>query len=63
VRAVTGTRVAYRDGVPIAAMEGDYVRPLIAAADVAPALASDVATLLAGRPMPPVISGFVGRMS
>ncbi len=29
--------------------------------DVAPALASDVASLLAGRPMPPVISGFVGR--
>jgi len=63
VRAIAASRIVYRDGVPIAAMEGDYVRPLIAAADVAPALASDVASLLAGRPMPPVISGFVGRMS
>jgi ATP-dependent Lhr-like helicase len=60
VRAVAATRVVYRDGVPLAAMEGDYVRPLIET-DVAPALASDVASLLAGRPMPPVISGFVGR--
>ena len=31
--------------------------------DVTPALAADVASLLAGRPMPPVMSGFVGRMS
>ena len=61
VRAVTGTRVAYRDGVPIAAMEGDYVRPLIPLGDVAPAFAADVATRLAGRPMPAVLSGFVGR--
>jgi ATP-dependent Lhr-like helicase len=60
VRAVAATRVVYRDGIPLAAMEGDYVRPLIET-DVAPALASDVASLLAGRPMPPVISGFVGR--
>jgi hypothetical protein len=60
VRAVAATRVVYRDGVPLAAMEGDYVRPLIQV-DVAPALASDVTSLLAGRPMPAVISGFVGR--
>ena len=61
VRAVTATRIAYRDGVPIAAMEGDYVRPLIELTDVAPALAAEVATTLAGRPMPAVLSGFVGR--
>src|SRR6185436_14354523 len=30
VRAVAATRVLYRDGVPLAAMEGEYVRPLIA---------------------------------
>src|SRR5207247_8646996 len=63
VRAIAASRIVYRDGVPLAAMEGDYVRPLIEAAEVAPALASDVASLLAGRPMPPVISGFVGRLS
>ena len=62
VRAIAASRIVYRDGVPLAAMEGDYVRPLIEAAEVAPALASDVASLLAGRPMPAVISGFVGRV-
>ena len=61
VRAVTASRVAYCDGVPIAALEGDYVRPLIAETDVAPVLAAEVATSLTGRPMPPVLSGFVGR--
>ena len=61
VRAVAGSRVAYRNGVPLAALEGDYVRPLIELTDVAPALASEVASTLTGRPMPPVLSGFVGR--
>jgi ATP-dependent Lhr-like helicase len=61
VRAVAATRIAYRDGVPIAAMEGDYVRPLIPLTDVAPAFAAEVATTLAGRPMPGVLGGFVGR--
>ena len=61
VRAVTATRVAYRDGVPLAAMEGDYVRPLIAEIEVAPALAAEVASMLAGRPMPAMLNGFIGR--
>jgi ATP-dependent Lhr-like helicase len=61
VRAVAATRVVYRDGVPLAAMEGDYVRPLIPEADIAPAVAAEVATTLAGRPMPAVLSGFLGR--
>jgi ATP-dependent Lhr-like helicase len=61
VRAVAPTRIAYRDGVPVAAMEGDYVRPLIALTDVAPAVAAEVATTLAGRPVAAVLSGFVGR--
>jgi ATP-dependent Lhr-like helicase len=61
VRAVSGTRLAYCDGVPMAALEGDYVRPLIEPTDVAPGLAAEVATRLAGRPMPAVLSGFVGR--
>jgi ATP-dependent helicase Lhr and Lhr-like helicase len=61
VRAAAGTRIAYRDGVPIAALEGDYVRPLIELPDVMPAFAAEVATTLAGRPMPAVLSGFLGR--
>jgi len=60
VRAVAATRVVYRDGVPMAAMEGDYMRPLIPLVDVAPGLAAEIATTLAGRPVP-VLSGFVGR--
>ena len=61
VRAVTATRVAYRDGVPLAAMEGDYVRPLIEQIDVAPALAAEVASMPARRPMPAMLNGFIGR--
>src|SRR5204863_8433799 len=61
VRAVAGSRVAYRDGVPLAALAGDYVRPLIPVRDRAPAIAVEIATRLAGRPMPAVLSGFVGR--
>jgi ATP-dependent Lhr-like helicase len=60
VPAVTATRLAYRNGVPVAVLEGDYIRPL---ADVAPGLAADVASALTGRRMPPIISGFVGRVS
>lgn len=61
VRAVTGSRIAYRDGVPVAALEGDYVRPLIELTGLAPSLAAEVATTLTGRAMPAVLSGFVGR--
>jgi ATP-dependent Lhr-like helicase len=61
VRAASATRVLYRDGVPLAAMEGDYVRPLIPMVDVAPAVAAEVATMLAGRPLPAIMSGFIGR--
>jgi ATP-dependent Lhr-like helicase len=58
VAAVASTRIAYRDGVPLAAMEGDYIRPL---AEINPAIAAEVASALAGRRVPPVVSGFVGR--
>jgi ATP-dependent Lhr-like helicase len=61
VRAASATRLLYRDGVPLAAMEGDYVRPLIPVVDVAPAVAAEVATMLAGRPLPAIMSGFIGR--
>jgi ATP-dependent Lhr-like helicase len=58
VRAVAGNRIVYRDGVPLAAMEGDYIKPL---AEVDPTIARAVASALAGRSVPPVLSGYVGR--
>jgi len=60
VAAVASTRIVYRDGVALAVMEGDYIRPLTT---IDPAIAADVASALAGRRVPPVISGFVGRVS
>jgi ATP-dependent Lhr-like helicase len=57
VRAIAATRIAFRDGVPICAMEGDYLRPLLPVED---AVAFEAASMLAGRRVP-VSSGFVGR--
>jgi ATP-dependent Lhr-like helicase len=53
VRAIPGTRIAYRNGLAISYMEGDFLRP-IADSD------AEVASALAGRRVP-VVSGFVGR--
>lgn len=58
IRALTSSRLVYRDGVPLAAMEGDYLRPLT---DIEPSAAAGIATALAGRTRPAVTSGFVGR--
>jgi len=58
VRAIASSRMAYRDGVPLAALEGEYVRPLVEGTDAATATA--VTTTLTGRALP-VVSGFVGR--
>ena len=58
VRAIATSRIVYRDGVPLAAMEGDYVRPL---AEIPAAIAGDVASALAGRRVPPIVSGYIGR--
>jgi ATP-dependent Lhr-like helicase len=57
IAAVASTRVAWRDGVPLAALEGDYVRPLH---DYEPEAARAVASALTGRRAPAVVSGFVG---
>jgi hypothetical protein len=57
LRASTGSRIVYCDGVPVAAMEGDMLRML---ATVDPARAADVAAAAAGRRVP-VVTGFVGR--
>jgi ATP-dependent helicase Lhr and Lhr-like helicase len=53
IRAIAGTRIAYRDGIPVAVMEGDFLRPF-AEPDM------EVAMALAGRRVP-VAAGFVGR--
>jgi ATP-dependent Lhr-like helicase len=58
IRAVTRTRIVYRDGVALAALEGDYLRPL---SDIDADAAGSVASALAGRRVPAVTSGFVGR--
>jgi ATP-dependent Lhr-like helicase len=58
IRALTSSRLVYRDGVVLAVMEGDYLRPLTA---IEPATAAGIATALAGRPLPALTRGFVGR--
>ncbi|HEX7796136.1 MAG TPA: hypothetical protein VF456_17360, partial [Vicinamibacterales bacterium] len=58
VRSLTSSRLVYRDGVVLAAMEGDYVRPLT---EIEPSAAAGVASALAGRALPAVTAGFVGR--
>jgi ATP-dependent Lhr-like helicase len=60
VRAVASNRVVYRDGVPIAVVEGEYARPLIETEGAVPA---DLALVLTGRRRPAVVSGFIGRAS
>ncbi|MEO8216598.1 MAG: DEAD/DEAH box helicase [Acidobacteriota bacterium] len=57
VRAVATNQIAYRDGVAVSAMEGDYLRPL---AELDGPMAAEAATALAGRRVP-VVSGYVGR--
>jgi ATP-dependent Lhr-like helicase len=60
IAAIAATRIAYRNGTPLAALEGDYIRPM---AELDRAMAADVASALTGRRMPPIVSGFVGRVS
>ena len=60
VRAVASSHVVYRDGLPVAVLEGEYMRPLV---DTEKALPADLARILTGRPRPSVAGGFVGRAS
>ena len=57
VRTASSSRIVYRNGVPLAAMEGDMLRTLNT---VDPSIASEVAAAAAGRRVP-VLSGYVGR--
>jgi ATP-dependent Lhr-like helicase len=58
IRASTTSRVVFRNGVPVAALEGDFLRML---AEVDGETAVAAATAAAGRRVP-VLSGFVGRL-
>jgi ATP-dependent helicase Lhr and Lhr-like helicase len=57
IRATQGSRVVYRNGVPIAAMEGEVLKSL---AEVEPGVAAEAAAAAAGRRVP-VLSSFVSR--
>ena len=57
IRAIPATRIAWRDGIAISAMEGDYLRSLV---PIEETVAFEAAAALAGRRVP-VTSGFVGR--
>jgi ATP-dependent Lhr-like helicase len=57
IRVATSNRIVYRNGIPLAAMEGDMLRQLTA---VDPDIAAEVAAAAAGRRVP-VVSGYVGR--
>jgi ATP-dependent Lhr-like helicase len=56
IRAVGATRIAYRNGIPVSLMEGEYVRPLT---DLDESSALSVAAALAGRRVA-AGSGWVG---
>ncbi len=59
IRAIAASRIVYRNGVPIAAMEGDMLKRLTE--DVEPDVAASAAALAAGRRVP-VVAGYVGRL-
>jgi ATP-dependent Lhr-like helicase len=59
VRAAAATRIVYRDGQPVAVLEGDYVRPL---AEIHPDEAAQISSALTGRALA-VLSGYVGRQA
>jgi ATP-dependent Lhr-like helicase len=58
IRVAAGNRIVYRNGVPVAAMEGDMLRTLT---ELEPAVAAEAAATAAGRRVP-VLSGYVGRL-
>jgi ATP-dependent Lhr-like helicase len=58
IRASASTRIVYRNGVPVAAMEGDMLRTF---GVLDRELAAAAAAAAAGRRVP-VVSGYVGRL-
>jgi ATP-dependent Lhr-like helicase len=57
VRAAAASRVVYRDGVPVAALEGEFIRPL---ADATASSSADITAALTSRRLPAIASGYVG---
>jgi ATP-dependent Lhr-like helicase len=58
IRAAASSRIVYRNGIPVMAMEGDMLRTL---ADADASVLADAAALAAGRRVP-VSQGYVGRI-
>jgi ATP-dependent Lhr-like helicase len=58
LRSAAGNRIVYRNGVALAALEGDMLRTF---GEIDPSIAADVAAAAAGRRVP-VLSGYVGRL-
>jgi len=58
IRAAASSRIVYRNGIPVMAMEGDMLRTL---ADLDAPVLSDAAAIAAGRRVP-VSHGYVGRV-
>lgn len=58
IRASAASRIVYRNGVPVAAMEGDMLRTF---GNLDADTVADAAAAAAGRRVP-VVSGFVGRL-
>ena len=58
IRTAAGSRIVYRNGIPVMAMEGDMLRTL---ADSEASVLADAAALAAGRRVP-VSHGYVGRV-
>jgi ATP-dependent Lhr-like helicase len=58
IRAAAGSRIVYRNGIAIMAMEGDMLRTL---ADADATVLADAAAIAAGRRVP-VSHGYVGRI-
>ena len=58
IRAAAGSRIVYRNGIPLMAMEGDMLRTL---GDADAEVMEKAAAVAAGRRVP-VTHGYVGRM-
>jgi ATP-dependent Lhr-like helicase len=58
IRASASTRIVYRNGIAVAAMEGDMLRTF---GNLDPEIAADAAAAAAGRRVP-VVAGYVGRL-
>jgi ATP-dependent Lhr-like helicase len=58
IRVAASSRIVYRNGIPVMAMEGDMLRSLT---DADPTVLAEAAALAAGRRVP-VSHGYVGRM-